>query len=188
MRCPALVRAAAIALVALIVAPAAALASTAAWVLNDAPMAAGPGPQYKPVGKSAKGALVAVDRCSQGWCKIDFEGREGWVEIFNLSFGMSAMGPWAGAHFDRKSGNGTACLYTGPDFSGDYLCRSSGFVVTDFARTGLDDRFVSVAIEGDASILVCRDLNFTSFCEIIARDTPRLNRFLAGEVSSIRVY
>lgn len=188
MRSPALLRAALLAIFAFVLAPVAALAATPAWMLNDAQMSAGPGPEYKSAGKGAKGALVAVERCSKGWCKVDFEGKVGWVEVFNLGFGMEAKGPWAGEHLGIKSGNGSVCLYTGPNFSGDHLCRNSGFVVTDFARTGLDNRFVSVAVKGDASVLVCRDLDFKSYCETIIRDTPRLNRFLAGQVSSIRVY
>ena len=188
MRSSALIRAAVLALFAFAVAPAASLAGTAAWMLKDAPMVDGPGATYKSLGNGAKGALVSVERCSRGWCKVDFEGKVGWVDISNLSFGMSAKGPWDGPHFGGGSGNGSACLYTGPNYTGDYLCRESGFVVTDFARTGLDDLFVSIDIEGDASVLVCRDMNFTSYCEKIINDTPRLNQFLAGDVSSIRIY
>lgn len=188
MRHPALIRAAIVLLVALFLAPVTAQAGTPAWMLNSGPMVAGPGPQYAVVGNSAEGALVSVERCSRGWCHVNFEGIDGWIESRNLSFGQQAKAPLTGPHFDIKEGNGTVCLYTGPNFTGDHLCRSSGFVVTDFARTGLDDRFVSVAIQGEASILVCRDLNFTSYCERITKDTPRLNRYLAGEVSSIRIY
>lgn len=188
MRSSALIRAAAFALAALLIAPVSALAGTAAWVINDAAMMAGPGASYKTVGTGAKGALVTVDRCSRGWCEIAFEGTAGWIALDHLSFGLEARGPWTGPHFDMKSGNGSACLYTGPDFTGDYLCRKSGFVVSDFARTGLDDLFRSVRIEGEASILVCRDLNFASYCETLTKDTPRLSRFLSGEVSSIHIY
>ena len=188
MRSSALIRAIALAVSVLLIAPASALAGTAAWVINDTAMLAGPGASYKTVGTGAKGALVTVNRCSRGWCEIDFESKSGWIALDHLSFGLEARGTWTGPHFDIKSGNGTACLYTGQDFTGDYLCRKSGFVVSDFARTGLDDLFRSVKLEGDASILVCRDLNFTSYCETITKDTPRLNRFLSGEVSSIHIY
>ncbi len=188
MRSPTLLRAALIALAALIVAPGSAFATTAAWLISDANMSAGPGPAYKSVGTGATGALVAIERCTHGYCKIDFEGKVGWVALDHLSFGIDARGMWTGPHFDVKSGNGTVCLYTGADYTGDYLCRKSGFVEDDFAITGLDNLFSSVKIVGDASVLVCRDLNFTSYCETITRDTPKLNRYLDNNVSSIRVY
>ncbi len=188
MRSPALLRAVLIALAALVLAPGAALAGTAAWLLSDANMSAGPGPEYKSVGAGAKGALVTVERCSRGYCNIDFEGKQGWVALDHLSFGLEARGMWTGPHFNVKSGNGTVCLYTGPNYSGDYLCRDSGFVVSDFAITGLDNKFTSVKVIGDASVMVCRDLNFTSYCETITKDTPQLNRYLARNVSSVRVY
>lgn len=188
MRRSALLRAAILAICALVFAPVAALAATPAWMLSDAPMSAGPGTTYDSAGKGAKGALVAVERCSLGWCKVDFEGKTGWVQLYNLSFGLEAKGPWAGEHLGIGRDNGSVCLYTGPNFSGDYLCRDSGFVVTDFARTGLDDMFVSVSVKGSASVLVCRDRNFSSYCETITKDTPRLNQFLARKVTSIRVY
>jgi hypothetical protein len=188
MRSSALIRAVALALAALLIAPVSALAGTAAWIIDDTLMLAGPGVTYKTIGTGAKGALVSVERCTKVWCDIEFEGKSGWVALDHLSFGLEARGSWTGPHFNAKSGDGTACLYTGANFSGDYLCRKSGFVVTDFARTGLDNRFRSVKINGDASILLCRDLNFTSYCETLTKDAPTLNRFLSGEISSIRIY
>lgn len=175
-------------LLAAFCAPTVAFAGTAAWLTGDASMIAGPGQSYKTVGSAANGALVSVERCSRDWCKIDFEGKIGWVALSKLSFGLEARGPWTGPHLNRKSGNGTVCLYTGANYSGDYLCRNSGFVVSDFARTGLDNLFTSVKITGDASILVCRDMNFTSYCETLTKDTPKLNRYLAHNVSSIHIY
>ena len=188
MRSSALLRVALVVIAALFALPNAAYANTAAWLLSDATMVAGPSPAYKTVGNGAKGALVVVDRCSRGYCKIDFEGIAGWVALSELSFGLEARGPWTGAHFNAKSGGGTACLYTGTGYSGDSLCRDSGFVVTDFARTGLDDQFASITVSGDASVLVCRDMNFTSYCETITTDTPKLHRFLVNNVSSIHIY
>ncbi len=188
MRCSASFRAASLAFVFVLAGTVSAFAGTAAWLLNDAPMVAGPGDQYKSVGTGAAGALVSVERCTHAYCMVDFEGRIGWVVLSNLSFGLEARGPWTGTHFNQKRGGGSACLYTGPNYTGDYLCRDSGFVVTDFARTGLDNLFMSVTVKGDASILVCRDLNFTSYCETLTGDTPMLNRFLLRNVSSIHIY
>ncbi len=188
MRSSALLRATSLAFAFLLAGSATAFAGTAAWLLNDAAMVAGPGAAYKSVGHGAAGALVSVERCTKGFCQIDFEGKTGWVMRPDLSFGLEARGPVTGSHFDMKSGNGTVCLYTGADFTGDYLCRDSGFVVTDLARTGLDNLFRSATVAGDASVLLCRDFNFTSYCETLTKDTPRLNRFLYGNVSSLHVY
>jgi hypothetical protein len=188
MRSYALLRAASLAFAFVLAGAGSAFAGTAAWLLSDAPMIAGPGIHYKSVGNGAEGALVSVERCSRSYCKVDFEGRIGWVSLSNLSFGLEARHLWTGMHFDRKSGNGSACLYSGPNFTGDYLCRDSGFVVTDLARTDLDNLFMSVTIDGDASILVCRDLNFTSYCETLTKDTPTLSRFLSRNISSIRIF
>jgi hypothetical protein len=188
MRRSTLFRAVIVAIAAALLNPTSASASTAAWLLSDAIMIAGPGQDYKVIGSGAKGALVAVEECRRDYCQIDFEGKIGWVALSQIGFGLEARGPWTGPHFNAKSGGGSACLYTAPNFGGDYLCRDSGFVVTDFARTGLDDLFVSVQITGEASVLVCRDLNFSSYCETITKDTPRLNRFLANNVSSIHIY
>lgn len=188
MRRSALFHAAFLAIVAALFGSTPAFAGTAAWLTGDAAMIAGPGQEYKTIGSGANGALVFVERCSRDYCQIDFEGKIGWVALSKLSFGLEARGPWTGPHFNMKSEGGSACLYTSSDYSGDYLCRQSGFVVTDFARTGLDDLFVSIKITGDASVLVCRDLNFSSYCETITKDTPKLNRYLAHNVSSIHIY
>lgn len=165
-----------------------ALASKSAFVIETTPMVAGPGTAYKSVGTAVSGAAVAVGRCTGIWCQIDTGSANGWIALSNLSFGQRARGLMTGPIFNIQSGDGEACLYANDNYTGKYLCGNSGYVITDLALVGLDNTFKSVTVADEASILVCRDLNFASYCELLTKNSPKLSPFLRGNVSSIRVY
>lgn len=164
-------------------------AGTSALVKSAGGLFNGPGINYASTGAATTGSNVTVERCLSYWCKVSTKTSSGWIDRSKLSFGQHARGALSGPKFDRKSGGpGEVCLYTGRQFSGQSLCRGSGFVIQDLARSGLDNRFSSVTVSGDVSVMICRDFFFSSFCEHITADTAELPPLLKGEVSSIRIY
>jgi hypothetical protein len=58
----------------------------------------------------------------------------------------------------------------------------------DLLLYGNDDTFSSVTIEGDTSVLLCRDRYFTNYCERVNESQERLHGFLDNNVSSVRIY
>ena len=59
----------------------AAFAATEASAWTDLNLRAGPGPMYEIVGVSPANASVSVEGCldAASWCKVSFEGKEGWA-------------------------------------------------------------------------------------------------------------
>ncbi len=177
--------------IALLAQPAIARAHTPsnpAWSLASISLQSGPGTRYAPAKSSVvKGQEISVTRCTNRWCTL--AGFDGWLSMDNISFGQAANPPYSGPKFTKGSGvEGTVCLYTGENFTGEALCLPSGAVAPDLALYGIDNSFASVSIEGDVSVSLCRDRNFSSLCQRFDESTPRLDRLLLREVSSYRVY
>lgn len=165
------------------------LAGTSALVKSAGGLFHGPGINYTSTGAVEAESEITVERCLSYWCKVSTTTSAGWMERAKISFGQHARGAMSGPKFTRKSGGpGEVCLYTGKQFSGQSLCRGSGFVIQDLSRSSLDNRFSSVTVSGDVSVMVCRDFFFSSFCEHVTTDTAVLPPLLKGEVSSIRIY
>jgi len=161
---------------------------TPAWTNRAQTLFEGPGTAYDVRGDVGADQRVHVDRCSKTWCQIRAGRQQGWVSLYALSFGQGPT-PWPFARLGLKGGGpGTVCLYEGRNYTGASLCRSSGFVSRDLLLTHLDNRYSSVSIEGDVSVLLCRDRDFKSYCVRVNESTPRLHGFLDNAVSSVRVY
>lgn len=171
-------------------APAAAVQTgTPAWTLKPLTLMEGPGNAYDVTGEVEAEARVYVDRCSRQWCQIHSGHQQGWVDLYALAFGQEPRPPLSGPRLDlKKGGPGTICLYEGANFTGDSLCAGSGFVVHDLLLTRKDNRYSSVQIEGNVSVLLCRDRNFKSYCVRVNESQARLHGFLDNGVSSLRVY
>ncbi len=162
---------------------------TPAWTLKALTLMEGPGNAYDVTGEIEAEARVYVDRCSKQWCQIHAGGQQGWVDLYALAFGQEAKPPLSGPRLNlKKGGPGTICLYEGANFTGDSLCAGSGFVVHDLLLTRQDNRYSSVQIEGNVSVLLCRDRNFKSYCVRVNESQARLHGFLNNGVSSLRVY
>lgn len=159
---------------------------TAAWLINGQALFEGPGPAYDVVGELGDETRIRVDRCTYRWCRIHAEGEHGWVSRDNVSFGREPRGPLTGPHFDHPTG-GTACFFEGPNYSGASVCAKAGTVVNDLLLFHLDNRYSSIEVSG-SSVMVCRDRDFTSYCELIVESQPRMQGFLDDNVSSYRVY
>lgn len=170
--------------------PASALQTgTPAWTLKALTLLEGPGNAYDVTGEVEAAARVYVDRCSRQWCQIQSGGQRGWVDLYALAFGQEAKPPLSGPRLDlKKGGPGTICLYEGANFTGDSLCGGSGLVVRDLLLTNQDNRYSSVQIDGNVSVLLCRDRDFKSYCVRVNESQERLQGFLNNGVSSIRVY
>lgn len=166
-----------------------AFAGTKAWSNIPLVLREGPGAAYDVTGEIAGEIRIIVDRCSRRWCKIRAEGERGWAEIDHISFGQQPGGPFDGPKLNYPQGGpGQVCFFEGPNYTGGSVCSETGKVVHDLLLLDIDNRFASVSVEGDVSALVCRDFNFTSYCERIIESKPRLPRFLYRAVSSYRIY
>ena len=62
-----------------------------------------------------------------------------------------------------------------------------GTVVHDLLLFDADNRFSSVEVNG-GSVTLCRDRDFSSYCERVVEDQPVLHGFLDNNVSSYRVW
>ena len=162
---------------------------THAWTMNGVTLYEGPGTEYDVVGDLTGDIEVRVERCEPMWCRVRGEdGERGWMYRRALSFGQTSRGMLQGPKFNWGEGDGTVCLYTGPGFSGESLCRDSGFVMRDLLLYGNDNVYSSVSIEGSASVLLCRDRFFTNYCERVNESQASLHGFLDNNISSVRIY
>lgn len=179
-----------LALIAGFAAPAGAVQTgTPAWTLKPLVLLEGPGNAYDVTGEVEAEARVYVDRCSKLWCQIHVGKQRGWVDLYALAFGQEARPPLSGPRLNYKQGGpGSVCLYEGRNFTGASLCAASGFVIHDLLLSHQDNRYSSVQIEGDVSVLLCRDRDFKSYCVRVNESQARLHGFLDNNVSSLRVY
>jgi hypothetical protein len=162
---------------------------TPAWSLKALTLLEGPGDAYDVTGEVAAAERIYVDRCAKQWCQIHSGGQRGWVDLYAITFGQDARGPWTGPELNlKKGGPGGICLYEGANFTGNSLCAGSGFVVHDLLLTHQDNRYSSVQIEGNVSVLLCRDRDFKSYCVRVNESQEHLHGFLNNGVSSLRVY
>jgi uncharacterized protein YraI len=159
---------------------------TPAWLINAETLREGPGAAYQLTGELGDETRIRVDRCTYRWCRIHAEGQRGWVSRDNISFGQHPRGPLTGPRLNYPAG-GVVCFYEGRDFTGDSHCARPGTVVHDLLLFGLDNRYSSVTT-GGGSVTVCRDRDFSSYCERIVEDQASMHGFLADNVSSYRVY
>jgi hypothetical protein len=177
---------AALAVFALTLPAAAVDTGTPAWLISGQPLYEGPGHAYRVTGELGDETRIRVDRCSKLWCRIHARGQRGWVALHNISFGQEPRGPLTGPHLNYPSG-GSVCLYSGRNYTGRATCLPAGSVARDLLLYGTDNSIRSVEVHG-SSVTLCRDRDFSSYCTRIVKNTPRLNHFLDGQVSSYRVY
>jgi hypothetical protein len=96
--------------------------------------------------------------------------------------------PWSGGGGwtpgDGGWRGGSVTLYTGPDFSGQpYEARDE---VTNLPRN-VNDRAISLRIEGRGAWEVCADSDFRGRCQVFDRDVRDLRQYGLGEaISSMR--
>jgi hypothetical protein len=170
--------------------PAAALDSgSPAWTEDDLVVYEGPGTTYDAIGDVAADVRVRVDRCTYQWCQMHTGGINGWVWRDDLDFGEHHHN-LLGLPLPKfaSGGPGTVCLFEGRDYTGDALCLKPGDASRDLLLKHLDNRYSSVTVEGNTSVTLCRDRDFSSYCERIIASQPRLNGFLDNNVSSYRVH
>lgn len=158
-----------------------------AVVLSTTDLFAGPGVRYPTVGTVAESQDVIVVRCSNRWCLIG--GTNGWLSIDDLSFGNFERRPFHGTVSDiGRGGPGTVCFYDGASYSGESVCLPSGAVARDLVLLGWDNRVSSISIQGSVSVNICRDREFTSYCELVTASQPSVNRLLNNAASSWQVW
>lgn len=166
-----------------------AVAGSAAQAIDPLSLRLGPGSKYKIVSELDEGTSVSVEQCQRRWCLVDANNVRGWVSIDHLTFGVEPRGPIIGPKLHQAlRGSGKVCFHTGTNFSGESICSKTGMVVPDLALHGYDNAFSSVSIEGEISVHVCREFNFSSYCETIIEDQAELSEHLKRAVSSYRVW
>lgn len=158
-----------------------------AIVLSNSDLLAGPGARYPVVSAVAESQNVTVVRCSNRWCLI--AGTDGWLSIDDLSFGSFERNPFHGTVSGiGRGGPGSVCFHDGPNYSGSSVCLPSGAVARDLILLGWDNRVSSISIEGKVSVNICRDREFTSYCELVTASQPNVNRLLNNAASSWQVW
>ena len=160
----------------------------AAWVLFDTTLSSGPGTQYPQTALTLdQGDAVIVARCSSRWCRI--ANTEGWLSIDKLSFGRQARTPFFSIKASTPEDvDAEVCLFSGENYTGTAVCLPAGSTIRDLALTNFDNTIASVSVQGDASVNLCRDANFSSYCVRYDQSAPQIDRLLSNAVSSYRVY
>jgi uncharacterized protein YraI len=159
---------------------------TRAWLIHGQQLFQGPGVAYDVVGELSDATRIRVDRCTYRWCLIHAEGQRGWADRDNISFGQHPRGPLTGPRLNLPAG-ATICLYEGRHYSGDSVCFKPGTVIHDLLLWRADNRYSSVQVNG-GSVTLCRNRDFSSYCDRIIEDEPVLHGFLDNNVSSVRVW
>jgi len=78
------------------------LVSGAAWaypaeVSRDLNLRTGPGTNYQVIATMPGGAVVDVEGCRSGWCRVEYRGREGWASARYLGERTARRAPPAHA-------------------------------------------------------------------------------------------
>jgi hypothetical protein len=171
----------ALAILALGTVAASAQAGSPAWSLKPLVLLEGPGHAYDVTGEIGEFERIYVDRCSKLWCRVHADGEAGWTKLYAITFGHLPRMTY------KSGGPGIVCLYEGSNYTGESICGKPGTTIRDLLLLDLDNRYSSVTVEGDVSVMLCRDRDFHSYCERI-QGSENLHGFLNNNVSSVRVY
>lgn len=163
------------------------LSGSHAWSKSTLELRTGPGTKYAITGEIAGMAPIKVLRCQKHWCVVDGPTGRGWTNIGKIDFGTTTRDVALNVPAKDLS-NGEMCFYEGANYTGASFCLSSGNTVRDLALSGWDNRVTSVRVTVPTSAALCRDRTFQSYCERITESQPRLSRYLARNLSSLRVY
>lgn len=181
----------ALTLLATLVSPAFAASESGShgWALQPLSLSDGPGAAYAITGTIAENSAIRILRCQKVWCLVDGPGGRGWTAKERVGFGRTPQGPLFAIQADYPAGGpGQVCFYTGTNYTGSAFCAGAGEVFPDLALYGVDNSFASVKISGNVSAAACRERKFHSYCERIIASQPVLNRYLARNLSAIRIY
>ncbi|SEQ02635.1 SH3 domain-containing protein [Devosia sp. YR412] len=161
---------------------------THAWSADTLIVRTGPSTAYQFTGEIPAELAIKVLRCQKLWCLVDAPGIRGWTYKRNISFGKTPNRWPNNGPIYAFAGPGSACFYTGTNYTGQSWCLTSGKTIKDLALLGLDNGFASLQIEGNVSVSACRDRFFQSYCEHIAVSQPALDPYLLRNLSSLRVH
>jgi hypothetical protein len=161
--------------------------SGAAITTTNVNMRVGPSTNYQVTAVLRSGDEVFVNRCSGGWCLVDFGRSRGWISQSFLRPLISSPGggnrPPSGP--DLGGGWGRACFFEDVEFRGRSFCLRQG--ESDASLGRWENRISSILVEGrPTTVEVCTDRNFRN-CSTFTRNVPVLNFMLQQNVSSVRV-
>ena len=170
----------------------------------------GPGISYNVVDILYAGEVVKVTQCvSNGWCRIEHSGPDGWVSSnylkptpdingvspdpsCSIRFTIGPDGPSLSIICGDRSfpqvlpARNQACFYVGPNFSGSSFC--SGIDRLDSLSSTFDNRISSVKLYGSAKVRLCSDTELDGYCRTITSDTALLGALINNRASSLLVY
>lgn len=170
----------------------------------------GPSTGYAKVDTLTAGEAVDVKECQSGWCYIEHSGPDGWVAGNYLAKASAPkkkdpdvnfkvdIGP-GGVSFGFGIGDSSitftpptppapkVCVFNGSNFTGSSTCWPVGY--SDNSIGGYwNDRISSVKVESGATITLCRNTNFNSFCRTYTGNKSLLPPALNNKASSVDVY
>jgi hypothetical protein len=192
-----------------------AISATEAMATIGLNVRSGPGSGYSIVDTLAPNEIVNLTECrTNNWCYVTHAGPDGWVNSnyltaapdvsppepncrFRLVFTPGGKpsfelvcgdttSPWAGPFPGPTSATNRACFYDGPNYTGEFFCRTIG--VYNTLPPVANDRITSVQVFGNARVRLCERQNMGPFCRDVTHNEAQLGKFLNNKVSSLRVY
>ncbi len=172
----------------------------------------GPSTSYGVVDSLDAGEVVQVGECSaNGWCYIYHSGPNGWVSSnflsttpggstdpdCSLSLTFNSSGPPSlvltcgsgsvavPAPIPTPVGN-KVCFYTHNNYSGAEFCRGVG--KTNVLNATFNNRISSIKLYGAAKAKICKNVNVTGACRLVAVDIPALGGAFNDHTSSLAVF
>ncbi|MEO5807296.1 peptidase inhibitor family I36 protein [Devosia sp.] len=166
-----------------------AMAGTHAWSSAELILLQGPGEGYDQTGSIAADEPILVDRCQRLWCQVHAGHEKGWTHLGLIRFGLESRPGLTGPRLNYASGgSGQVCLFEGAHYTGSSVCLAGGVVYNDLLLGHADNLYSSIQVPPGASVTLCRDRFFKSYCARINEDQPVLQQYLNNAVSSIHVW
>lgn len=170
----------------------------------------GSGTSYGVVDILYAGEVVKVTQCvSNGWCRIEHTGPDGWVSSSYLKpapdinggspdpscsirFTIGSDGPSLSIICGDRTfppvppARNQACFYVGPNFTGTSFC--SGIDRLNSLSSTFDNRISSVKLYGSAKVRLCSDTDLDGYCRTVTSDTALLGALINNRASSLLVF
>lgn len=182
--------------------------ATTAVSLN---MRRGPNTSYAVIRAIPASATVSVYRCIENytWCEVGYAGSTGWAsarylqspqygqripsvgEQLGLAIINFILGQFGGGQQppqppqQREPGPNEVCFYRDFDYQGASTCATNG----QFDRSlggGWNDAISSIRTGSNASVEVCRDVNYGQPCRVVSGNISRLPGGWNDMISSFR--
>lgn len=178
----------------------------------------GPGASFAVLDTLLPGESVEVTECaSNGWCRIEHPGPDGWVSSKYLAADLDGTGPASESTEDPEinfgfgvDSNGNfsfgfgigdnpiiqtppvadpdaVCFYKKANFQGESFCVSPGASDNKLSMNW-DNKISSIKLIGNTSVKVCRKINYGGLCKTWDSSKPFVGTQLNNKVTSFKAY